>query len=93
MALTRDEIEEVEGWVKSPTLTKLIRQIEDKYQATWRLARSTEDREYCWRMIQCINQVLAEMQSIVDAQRITQHNDNRKNFSFNNVKKPEDLQA
>jgi len=89
MPLSREEIEEIASWVRSPTLAKVIKQIEDKYVTTWKLAKVTDDREYCWRMIQCIHQVVSELQGITDAERIEQHNFQRKNFSFNNIAKPE----
>jgi hypothetical protein len=82
---SRDEVEEIAGWVKSPTLGKIVKQIEDKYTAAWRVAQSTDDREFAWRMIKCLHQVVGELQSITDADRIEQHNATRKNFSFNSV--------
>jgi hypothetical protein len=60
-----------------------VKQIEDKYTAAWRVAATTDDREFSWRMIKCLHQVVSELQSITDADRIEQHNANRPKFSAN----------
>jgi hypothetical protein len=87
--LSREEIEEVRSWVKSPTLDKVIAEIVDKFTVTWKQASKTEDREYCWRMIRCTQQVQSELRAIVDAERVEQHNATRARVNNWNMPRPE----
>jgi len=88
--LTKDDLEEIANWLRSPTMPKLIAQIEEKHTAAWKAAKNTEDREYCWRMIKCLYGVVDEMTRLTATQKVDQHNASRARANNWNLPKPEE---
>lgn len=85
---TREETEEITSWLDSPTMAKTVALIEEKYTNAWKSASASEDREFCWRMIQCTRQVIADIQSISAAYRIEEFNRSRAKANDYNMPRP-----
>jgi hypothetical protein len=88
--MTREDIEQLTDWLKSPTLPKLVAQIEEKYVAAWKAATKPEDREHCWRMIRCLQGVVEEMVRLTATQKVDHHNASRARANNWNMPKPEE---